>query len=104
MIFKKRRTRRRTLYQSDRWNDPRYKEWRKQVIKRDKRCCRFPGCSSRRRLQTHHIKMWEYYPSLRFMIGNGITLCRVCHERIKGHEDSYIQTFMRIISESPNRH
>ena len=101
MTLRKRwRRRKRTLRlpRHSRWADPRYKAWRQQVLKRDKRCCRFPGCKSRRRLQTHHIKTWEYYPSLRFMVENGITLCKVCHERIKGHEDSYIQMFRRIIN------
>jgi len=53
--------------------------WRKAVLARDGyRCqvCKKVGGN----LETHHIKEWINYPRLRFIIDNGITLCKNCHQ------------------------
>lgn len=57
-----------------------YAEWRKAVFARDKYTCR--RCSGvGGQLRAHHIKPWRYYPKLRFVVSNGLTLCRVCHRK-----------------------
>lgn len=57
-------------------NSPEYKQWRKNVIDRDKRCM---DCGSVEKLEAHHIKSQWKFPSLRFLLCNGKTLCRSCH-------------------------
>lgn len=80
------------------FNDPQYKKWRKQVYIRDNHQCQWPGCSSKKKLNAHHIKTWANYPGLRFEISNGITLCYNHHKIIKGLEDIYEAVFLKIIA------
>ena len=80
------------------FQDPIYKEWRKKVYTRDNHQCQWPGCQKKRQLNAHHIKNWAQFPGLRFVIDNGITVCRQHHDSIKGMEESYASTFMRIIA------
>jgi 5-methylcytosine-specific restriction endonuclease McrA len=57
-----------------------YKEWRTQVFVRDKwtcQHCKRTGVS----LQADHIKPFAYYPTLRFDLNNGRTLCVECHRK-----------------------
>ena len=77
--------------------DPRYKTWRKTVRKRDKGCM-WPGCKAKKKLQTHHILPWSTNPSLRFVVGNGITLCKKHHDAIRGKEHTYVRLFSTLIS------
>ena len=81
------------------YDDPNYKRWRQAVRKRDGNKCRMPGCSSRRKLQAHHIQGWAKAPTLRYAVCNGITLCRECHERVNGKETYYAQTFLAILAQ-----
>lgn len=59
----------------------RIKEWREKVFKRDdyvcQKCFNVGGY-----LQAHHIKPFAQYPRQRFVIKNGMTLCRECHKNI----------------------
>ena len=53
-----------------------YRIWKMLVIRRDKKCrC----CGDRKGRHAHHIKSAAYYPELRFVVSNGITLCDFCH-------------------------
>lgn len=79
------------------WNDPKYIEFRKAVLKRDHYKCAMPSCSSKRRLQVHHIIRYADNFLLRTKIGNGITLCRKHHDMIKGKESFYIELFLSIV-------
>ena len=54
-----------------------YKVWRRKVFKRDSYTCQ--KCSETKYVEAHHIKSWEKYPKLRYVIRNGITLCQKCH-------------------------
>lgn len=81
------------------FNDPEYKKWRLSVYKRDNFLCQWPGCSSKKRLNAHHIKTWAEYPGLRFCTDNGITLCYNHHKMIKGLEQIYEAVFYKIIAE-----
>ena len=80
------------------FNDPQYKKWRKGVYTRDKFKCRWPNCTFKRKLNAHHIKTWAEYPGLRYEINNGITLCKYHHDLIKGMENIYEATFLRILA------
>lgn len=78
------------------YDDPAYADFRKAVLKRDKRKCAIPGCGKKTQLQVHHIKKWSRASSLRYEVSNGITLCKQCHDRIKGYEEQY-EAFFRVI-------
>lgn len=80
------------------YNDPQYKQWRELVYKRDKYQCRWPNCSKKTKLNAHHIKTWANYPSLRFTVHNGITLCKQHHQMIHGMEDIYEAIFLKILA------
>ena len=56
-----------------------YKEWEREIIKRDISC---KGCGEvrKKKLVAHHILNFSAYPDLRFVLDNGILLCRLCHK------------------------
>lgn len=60
------------------YNSRNYKNWRQAVFSRDKykcqHCLKIGGY-----LEAHHIKPFSLFPKLRFISGNGITLCKECH-------------------------
>jgi hypothetical protein len=63
-----------------------YKEWRDFVYQRDRFRCQICGKHCERvDIVAHHINGFSTYPSLRFTVANGTTLCRRCH--IKLHRD-----------------
>jgi 5-methylcytosine-specific restriction endonuclease McrA len=77
--------------------DEAYTEFRKEVLKRDKRKCQMPDCGSKKRLNVHHIRRWADAAALRYEPSNGITLCYYCHKSISGQELHYEPLFMEII-------
>jgi len=65
---------------------PKYKFWRKQVYTRDFWTCQDCGKKCNRgNIVAHHLKSFNDFPELRFIVSNGVTLCRSCHK--KRHED-----------------
>ncbi len=60
-------------------NTKRYKEWRSSVFLRDNYTC--VCCGHRGYLNADHIKPFSSFPSLRFEISNGRTLCIPCHRK-----------------------
>lgn len=62
---------------SQKWRNTReYRIWRANVIRRDKRCI---VCGARNHRQAHHINSAKYHKDQRFLVENGVTLCRKCH-------------------------
>lgn len=58
-----------------------YKEWRARVYKKNNYTCKF--CKdTKTKLNAHHIKYFGDYPDSRYDVGNGITLCKPCHEAL----------------------
>lgn len=77
------------------YDDPEYKRFRINVLKRDKFKCQM--CKSNRSLNVHHIMKWSTASSLRYDESNGVTLCRKCHKDITGKESCYINYFNEIV-------
>ena len=50
---------------------------------RDGRVCQC--CKNTKELHAHHIKSAAFFPDLRFVVENGITICNDCHKYI--HND-----------------
>ncbi len=71
-------------------------ELRAEVLKRDKRTCRLCN-KKKRKLEVHHIQRWADASSLRFDVGNCITLCSGCHYSIRGKETFYASLFYEIL-------
>lgn len=69
------------------YKEPAYQEARKRVLKRDKYKCK--KCSSREKIQIHHIKQASKFPVLFCVDSNLITLCKKCHESITKSETMY---------------
>lgn len=72
-------------------NNAPYKRWRAKVRHRDGHRCRFRGCGSTDRLETHHIRRWADDPKLRYDPANGITLCFHCHHAIQDREEEHAE-------------
>lgn len=59
-----------------------WKNWRKSVFQRDNYTCKV--CLQRGvYLEAHHKKSFIKFPNLRFVVSNGVTLCRECHKKLK---------------------
>ena len=85
------------LYSKRNYNDPKYKQWRISVYKRDGFKCKFPGCSNNKKINAHHIVRWADAEFLRYDISNGITLCSLHHKLVTGNENTYMKLFIDII-------
>lgn len=60
------------------FNSKEYKEFRDNVLLRDNYTCQ--ECGHRGgKLHVHHIKPWGPFPSVRYDVSNGVTLCPPCH-------------------------
>ena len=59
---------------------PEYYQWRKMVLRRDNEICQ--KCHIPKSKQVHHIQPFKEFPSLRFDVSNGLTLCLGCHKNI----------------------
>lgn len=66
------------------YSDVEYKIWRDAVFSRDDYTCQLCGQHGGY-LEADHIKPWALYEELRYVVGNGRTLCRPCHVSLDTH-------------------
>ena len=59
-------------------NSTKHKDWSRSVLRKDRWTCQHCGYKGRQ-LVAHHIKPFGKNVSLRFVVSNGLTLCRACH-------------------------
>jgi len=58
--------------------------WRNSVYKRDNWTCRICGKHCKNGdIIAHHLKKFADFPELRFILENGLTICRNCHAEIE---------------------
>jgi len=68
-----------------------YREWSLSVFKRDNFICQSCGYINGGILEAHHIRSFAKYPNLRYILDNGITLCKKCHKIV--HKYNLINIF-----------
>lgn len=83
--------------------DPKYRQWRKDVLARDGGTCQMPGCTSRKKMEVHHIKRFADAKHLKTAVFNGIALCQKCHKSIQNRETQYELLFMKIAEANEKR-
>ena len=72
-----------------------YRIWQRAIWERDNYICAL--CTSWSKPQAHHIlPLWHSWGK-RLDMNNGITLCKKCHESIRGKELQYISRFNLMI-------
>jgi len=59
-----------------------YKLWRIAIFERDNYTCQFCGLRGVY-LEAHHVKSWKNFSKLRYVVSNGVTLCKECHNLTK---------------------
>lgn len=79
---------RRKMLKKSRVNAIRSYNWRRRVLRRDGKCY-FCNTTIDKRLDAHHIRRKKLYPKMRYLISNGMSLCRRCHNRIRNREEMY---------------
>lgn len=62
----------------------RVRTWRRLVFERDSYTCQECGLIPKKKnqLNAHHVKPWASYSEQRFIVANGITLCKSCHRAV----------------------
>jgi len=74
------------------YKDRKYIKWRNAVFARDEHRCQLCKNAKKQKkssLEAHHIKKWIDFPELRFVLSNGISLCKEHHTEVTGKEDQY---------------
>jgi hypothetical protein len=75
-----------------------YRAWQTSVFQRDRFVCQMFDCDKTEHyLEAHHIKRFIDSPELRLDINNGITLCKMCHQKTKGKEGKFEKLLAEII-------
>ena len=68
-------------------------KWSKAVRERDNNVCFMCGkqFNGPGELEAHHILPKAEYPDIHLELWNGITLCRICHDKVHGKADNWIK-------------
>lgn len=69
--------------------------WQRAVFKLDAHQC--VDCSAQEELEAHHIYPQAVWPERALDRRNGVTLCRVCHVRLRGAELEHVARFEQIV-------
>lgn len=80
------------------YNSQEFKTFRQEVKYRDNYQCCWPNCTAKRKLQVHHILPWSQHLELRYMLSNGITLCKTHHKLVTGNEYIYSCMLSKIVN------
>ena len=83
-------------------NDPAYRNWVREVKKRDKGRCRISNKDCFGYCIVHHILPWRDFPELRYNINNGITLCQAHHPQRRAEEKQLIPFFRELVGYQMN--
>jgi len=78
-------------------NDMAYKDWRNQVLKRDRYSCKINNKDCKGKVIAHHILSWSAFPELRYIINNGITLCHFHHPKNRNDEERRIPILKKLV-------
>lgn len=81
-------------------NDSAYVNWRNEVRKRDNYKCKIDEKDCCGKIVVHHILSWRDFPTLRYKINNGITLCQFHHPLVRNEEKRLIPIFQELVSVS----
>lgn len=87
----------RSLINKQARNNPEYKQWVRIVKKLDKGTCRLKDGSCSGYNVAHHILSWRKYPTLRYKINNGITLCQFHHPKSRNEEIRLVPVLEKLI-------
>jgi hypothetical protein len=71
-----------------------FRKWKASVYERDHWTCRKCGAkkSDHIKIEAHHVKPFATFPELRFLIDNGLTLCKKCHSNEPKGKEIYAIT------------
>lgn len=61
------------------YGERRYGKWRTKVFTRDSYTCQLCRKGGGIYIEAHHKKSWKNFPVSRYVVSNGVTLCRACH-------------------------
>lgn len=65
--------------------------WSKEVRERDNYICQFPGCfKGGKSIDTHHIAPRSLRLDLKFVVSNGVALCRGHHRHVHANRDEAV--------------
>ncbi len=74
-------------------NSRKHREWSRTVYARDNwRCTICKIHCQAGNIIAHHIKPFAQFPAERFVVENGVTLCRPCHARIHNPKNRFSPT------------
>lgn len=71
---------------------PALTRWKREVRERDSYTCQFPECGHQsKRIDVHHIAKRSQRPDLKFVVSNGICLCRAHHDWTDRNHDEAVR-------------
>lgn len=76
-----------------------HKEWSKAVKNRDSWKCKINNSECIGKVIAHHIMSWKDYPEFRYIVSNGITLCKKHHPLKRVEELKNIPIFKSLVNQ-----
>lgn len=72
-------------------------DWARLVVERDGYVCK--QCGAAEHLAAHHMWPQSWYPNLRYVLKNGVSLCRQCHDEAKPIPEITPNQFLALTSD-----